>query len=368
MSRSPFKFLDSYQKEDADRFFGRERETAQLYNAVHASNLVLVYGASGTGKTSIINCGLGNQFVDSDWFPLYVRRGTDLNESLDRAIAGASKREQAPQDPAVALRRNSESIAAPITERIRALYLEHYRPLYLIFDQFEELFILGSRQEQQRFYETARQILAAAATCKLLIVIREEYIAYLSEFERILPSLFDNRLRVEKLNDANLARIVVGTARSTGIQVTDPKATVSLILDSIRDRRTGVDLASLQIYLDRLWRADLERQGTDSPATVTFDAALVERVGTLEKVLSGFLDEELVGIEAGLSKRGVGQPRGIPLEVLFALVTEEGTKRNLDVPSILDALPGNHTISEADVRFCLSELERIRLVRPLAAG
>ena len=51
MKRSPFKFLDSYQKEDKDRFFGRERETAQLYNAVRASNLVLVYGASGTGKT-----------------------------------------------------------------------------------------------------------------------------------------------------------------------------------------------------------------------------------------------------------------------------------------------------------------------------
>ena len=36
---SPFKYLDAYQKEDADRFFGRERETAQLYNGVHASNL-----------------------------------------------------------------------------------------------------------------------------------------------------------------------------------------------------------------------------------------------------------------------------------------------------------------------------------------
>ena len=42
LSRSPFKFLDAYQKEDRDRFFGRERETAQLYNAVRASNLVLV--------------------------------------------------------------------------------------------------------------------------------------------------------------------------------------------------------------------------------------------------------------------------------------------------------------------------------------
>jgi hypothetical protein len=355
MSRSPFKFLDAYQKEDKDRFFGRERETAQLYNAVHASNLVLVYGGSGTGKTSIINCGLGNQFVDSDWLPLYVRRGTDLNQSLERAISGAMKRDVLAAE-------------VPITERIRALYLDYYRPIYLVFDQFEELFILGSPPEQQRFYETVHQLLGASVTCKVLIVIREEYIAYLSEFEKVVPSLFDNRLRIEKLNDANLARIIVGTARAACIQVTDPPATVSGILENIRDRRTGVDLTNLQVYLDRLWRADLERQGTETPATVTFDPVLVEKVGKLGNVLSAFLDEELVAIEAGLSKRGVAQPQGIPLEVLFALVTEEGTKRNLDVASILDALPGNRDIGEPHLRYCLAELERIRLVRPLAAG
>ncbi len=355
MSRSPFKFLDAYQKEDADRFFGRERETAQLYNAVHASSLVLVYGASGTGKTSIINCGLGNQFVDSDWLPLYVRRGTDLNQSLEREISGAMKRD-------------GLTAEAPITERIRALYLDHYRPIYLVFDQFEELFILGSALEQQRFYETVHQLLGAGVTCKVLLVIREEYIAYLSQLEKILPALFDNRLRIEKMNDANLARIIVGTARAAGIQVTDPPATVSSILENIRDRRTGIDLTNLQVYLDRLWRADLERQKTETPATVTFDPALVERVGKLGNVLSAFLDEELVAIEAGLAKRGVAQPQGIPLEVLFALVTEEGTKRNLDVPSILDALPGNRDIGEPNLRFCLAEFERIRLVRQLAAG
>ncbi|MEO8634894.1 MAG: ATP-binding protein [Gemmatimonadales bacterium] len=355
MSQSPFKFLDAYQKEDADRFFGRERETAQLYNAVHASNLVLVYGASGTGKTSIINCGLGNQFVDSDWLPLYVRRGTDLNRSLEREITGAMKQ----AGPAG---------EASITERLRALYLDHYRPVYLIFDQFEELFISGSVAEQLLYYGALRQILAAGTACKVLIVIREEYIAYLSALEKVIPGLFDNRLRIEKMNDANLGRIIVGTAGAAGITITDPPATASAILENIRDRRTGIDLTNLQVYLDRLWRADLERQGTGTPSTVTFDPSLVERVGKLGNVLSAFLDEQLAIIEAALLKRGVAQPQGIPLEVLFALVTEEGTKRNLDVPAILDALPGNGSIGEPHLRFCLAELERVRLVRPLAGG
>src|SRR6185503_1441174 len=120
---------------------------------------------------------------------------------------------------------------------------------------------------------------------------------YLSELEKMVPSLFDNRLRVEKLNDSHLARIIIGTARAAGIQVIDPAATASSILENIRDRRTGIDLANLQVYLDRLWRADLERQGTDTPATVTFDVALAERVGKLANVISAFLDEQMVAIE-----------------------------------------------------------------------
>ena len=60
--QSPFKFLDSYEKSDKEQFFGRNKEIAQLYNALHTSNLMLLYGASGTGKTSLINCGLANEF------------------------------------------------------------------------------------------------------------------------------------------------------------------------------------------------------------------------------------------------------------------------------------------------------------------
>jgi hypothetical protein len=355
MTTSPFKYLDAYQKEDADRFFGRERETAQLYNAVHASNLVLIYGASGTGKSSLVNCGLGNQFVDSDWLPMFVRRGTDLNRSIDRAITGAMQGDARPDDVSIA-------------ERLRALYLVHYRPVYLIFDQLEELFILGTAAEQRLFYETVRQLLEASTGCKLLIIIREEYIAYLSDFEKVVPSLFDNRLRIEKLNDTNLARIIVGTARAAGIRIDEPQVTVPAILENIRDRRSGVDLANLQIYLDRLWRADLERRG-GAPSGAAFDPALTQRVGKLSEVLRDFLTNHLKAIEHGLrAHRGVANPDGIPLEVLFALVTEDGTKRNLDVQSILDALPRNRGIEEPHVRFCLEEFERLRLVRPLAVA
>ncbi len=355
MTAHPFKFLDAYEKEDKDHFFGRERETAQLFNAVHASNLILVYGASGTGKTSLIQCGLSNQFQDSDWLPVFVRRGRDLNDSLFREIDSRLKRGDL-----------ADSVSLP--DRVRSLYLDHYRPIYFIFDQFEELFILGDRAEQATFYGTVRDLLSHSLQCKIIVSIREEYIALLNDFEKVVPSLFDNRLRIELMNDANLSRVVMGTARYGGIHVADPKTTVPAILDSIRDR-SGVDLTNLQLYLERLWHEDRKRQDLAGqvPANgVTFDLPLVERVGKIENVLSIFLDEQVKVLEAELASRGIERPDGLPMELLFTLVTSEGTKRNMDAAEIAHALPPNRRIDASHVQHCLDAFTRLRLLRLLA--
>lgn len=46
---SPFKFLDSFTKDDKDIYFGREREVEELYARIFQGKLLLVYGLSGTG-------------------------------------------------------------------------------------------------------------------------------------------------------------------------------------------------------------------------------------------------------------------------------------------------------------------------------
>ena len=87
---SPYKFLDAYTKEDRDIFFGREKETEELYQNIFESKLILLYGVSGTGKTSLINCGLANKFEESDWLPVNIRRGPDINTSLREQLINLS--------------------------------------------------------------------------------------------------------------------------------------------------------------------------------------------------------------------------------------------------------------------------------------
>ena len=345
---SPFKFLDAYDKSDASRFFGRDRETAQLHNAVFASNLTLLYGASGTGKTSLINCGLANKFYDTDWLPLFIRRGANLNDSLDFALKNALS---------TAIQNDILSLA----DRVQLLYRKNYRPVFLIFDQFEELFILGKPAEAAAFYSAVEELLSAPMPPKIIFSIREEWIAYLNEFEKTIPYLFENRLRVEKMDDRNLFKVVGGTLRAAKIDIVDPSVTIRKILDNIRDRRDGVDLTNLQVYLDRVFRKANDRATpTDG---VKFDPSVVDAVGAMQNVISAFLDEQFTAVETELTRRGVRQPKGLPLEILFTMISDDGTKKPVDLAAILDGLPRNVAMSEADVNYCLDEFKRIRILR-----
>ena len=48
MKKSPFKFLDSYSKDDRNIFFGRDKEIEELYSRVFESKILVVYGTSNT--------------------------------------------------------------------------------------------------------------------------------------------------------------------------------------------------------------------------------------------------------------------------------------------------------------------------------
>src|SRR6185295_206148 len=88
MANTPFKFLDSYTSDDRDIFFGSEKEIEELYYKILDGRLLIVYGSSGTGKTSLIQCGLAGKFDEADWMPVIVRRAENINESLKKTLQG----------------------------------------------------------------------------------------------------------------------------------------------------------------------------------------------------------------------------------------------------------------------------------------
>ncbi|MFN0033647.1 MAG: NACHT domain-containing protein [Saprospiraceae bacterium] len=318
--KSPFKFLDAYTADDRNQFWGREEEIDALYGMVAQNRLILVYGQSGTGKTSLVQCGLASRFDSTDWLPLFVRRQGDLNRSLDARLA------QALGQPGI------ESPAAAL----ESLYETFLRPPYLIFDQLEEVFVLGSLEEQQQFANTIRGLLHASVPCRILFIIREEYLAQLYATERTLPTLFDRRLRVEPMSAAKVRGVLTSSFERFNIAVQPPaEDTLGQIIDNISGGKAGIQLPYLQVYLDTLYREDFVRNypnampgegGTWQP--VEFTREEVKAVGKIENVLERFLREQQERLQKELeAKFGSATAEDAVRKVLDTFVSDEGTKR-----------------------------------------
>lgn len=359
--KTPFKFLDAYGAEDKGAFFGRDEEVAALYDMAAKNRLILVYGQSGTGKTSLVQCGLAGRFDATDWMPLFIRRQHDINDRLARALAELS---ELPAD-------------APITDLLDDIYCTYLRPAYLIFDQLEELFVLGSSAEQRRFTDNINAILKCGTPCRILLIIREEYLAYLYDLEAHIPGLLDRRLRVEPMGRAKVKQVLTG---AFGHYNMTPEAPEETTLEAIVDRvsgKSGVQLPFLQVWLDRFYRAIFTSQYPILPASeglawpaLRVIRSEVDQFGDLADVLEDFLEETTAAVNADVAARFPTAEENAVRSLLDVFVSEEGTKRPLAFEWKGEALHFGHPWSEMlsalspeALGFICRRLEQARLLR-----
>ncbi|MGD0581413.1 MAG: AAA family ATPase [Bacteroidales bacterium] len=317
--KSPFKFLDSYTKEDRDIFFGREREIEELYHRVFESKIMLVYGVSGTGKSSLIHCGLANKFQETDWLPLVIRRGGNMLDNLGLAIKAAS------------ITPLTGEILTPLhfKKAVKSLYLDHYKPVFFIFDQFEELFIFGNKDEKRSFIQVIKAIVESDIQCRFIFVMREEYMASFTEFERYIPSIFQNRVRIEKMSHTNALEAIKGPCKVAGINVEEGFA--ESLLEKLSPESADVELTYLQVFLDRIFRSAAGnyppfRGDEGGLAGLNFTTSLLSQVGDVSDLLGSFLDEQI----SLLSDPDTG------LAVLKSFVSVKGTKQPMKVEEVRD--------------------------------
>ena len=333
----PRPFADNEREQQL--FFGREREGADLLSLVMADRSVLFYAPSGAGKSSLVNARLLPALRAEGFVVLgRARVGGQLPADLPvTAVANVYVynllRDLDPgHQGEVSLRRQRlpDFLAQGAGEESDRV---------LVIDQFEEIFTTYPEQWEKRedFFRQLSQALSADPRLWVILTMREDYIAELDPYARLLP----NRLRVRyRLNymDATAALAAVTKPAELGGRPFEPGVAERLV-DNLRQRvEEGatespaalgemVEPVQLQVVCMQLWQRLLEEPG----ATITAEDVekLARGAGLGEFVnhaLASFYEQTLAAVVAATTT-GVSERE---LRDWFSqrLITRDGT-RNL---------------------------------------
>ncbi len=127
----PYKFLDYFEARDVPIFYGREWEAPALQRQIMAYKLTVLYGASGVGKTSLLQAGVIPRLHQDGYATFYVRSLEDPAQAI-KAEALRLAQDEAQLD--------EEARATALHPFLRRVLPPETR-LVVFLDPFEEFFI-----------------------------------------------------------------------------------------------------------------------------------------------------------------------------------------------------------------------------------
>lgn len=226
----------SFEDSDIDRslFFGRDKETQLLLHETLISNLVVMYGKSGLGKTSLINAGLNQALRDRGFIPFKIRFNTPGIDPLQAVFDGISH---------IAKKKHLDYEAGEENSLWQFFKTAAFwgpgntllKPV-LILDQFEEFFTLHSPGNRKKFiwrladlvnntipFELKASIAPGKPfpysdkppNVKIIISIREDFLGQLEEMSENIPAILHHRFRLMPLNCEQARQAIIGPSRVT---------------------------------------------------------------------------------------------------------------------------------------------------------
>ncbi|OUL29260.1 hypothetical protein, partial [Nostoc sp. 106C] len=268
--------------------------------------LTVIHGQSGVGKSSILQGGLipalqQQAIGERDALPILLRSYTDWVGILGRRLVESVER----------LRGIYLTSAADILAQLRN-NAERNLLTVLIFDQFEEFFFVYKDQAQRRpFYEFLRVCLDILFV-KVILSLREDYLHYLLELDRIFDlkvinnNILDKNIRyyLGNFSPADAKTVIQSLTEKTHFYL-EPNLIDELVIDLAGD-------------IGEVRPIELQIVGTQLQTEKITTLAKYRQAGTKEKLVERFLEEVIKDC-------GAGNERTARL-VLYLLTDENGTR------------------------------------------
>ena len=290
-----------FQDTDYDRrlFFGREAETQALLHLVLAEKLVVLFGKSGMGKTSLLNAGLCQLLRERNFMPLPIRFNVPEIDPLRAVFTGI-------QD--IAAQQQFEYTPGPATTLWEYFQTAEFwsdqdtllTPV-LILDQFEDFFDFHAEAQRLTLIAQLAELLGDHVShIKIMVAIREDYLGQLEEMSRHIPAILQNRFRLTALTRRQAKEAIINPAQVQAETIHTnsfgyaPEA-VEALLDFLckrKERDKTVMTNEVEPFQLQLLCQDLETKVRTQQKSTVQTGDLGGESG-MQKVLQNFYDRQL---------------------------------------------------------------------------
>ena len=368
----PWLGLVSFTEETREFFHGREEEVAELARRVQRKLLTILFGKSGLGKTSILRAGIVPRLRPLGFCPVYVRIDYSRDapppgEQIKQAIFRAS--EASGQWTHVGVAVPGESLWEFLHHRgdfLRDASGRTLTPL-LIFDQFEEIFTLAQsddfgRRRAAEFVEELADLVEnrppkalearidaddavaeafdfTRSDYRVLIALREDYLAHLEAFKTSMPAITQNRMRLAPMTgEQALEAVMKPGGRLVSREVAE--AIVRFIAGGSELRNAEVEPSLLSLICRELNNARVAQRRNEISADLL--------AGSHDTILAEFYERALAD-----------QPAGVRHFVEDQLLTESGFRESLAEERVKKAFAAAGAAPDALARLVDRRLLRV---------
>jgi hypothetical protein len=318
MSQFRYPGAKPFVKEEQHLFFGREDDIKQLYSLVALESLIVLFGKSGLGKSSLINAGMASLFKSKNYSTIFIRFGNKPSENADTLhdIFIQRTTNNPKKNFLDKIIDNNHSFwyifkSKQIEDKLNQQYL-------IIFDQFEEIFTFSD--EVESFTNSVAELLSTnipeeyrvalrdkikqgdnilsdeeidklykPLNIKILISIRSDKLSFLNRLSYRIPNILQKCYELLPLTPAQAINAIAKPAQLNGDFYSPKFNFSSALLNYIIDYLSGEKLNSIESFQLQLICQYFENQAIElrkktKHTAIEFDAG--ENVRIVVKQIS----------------------------------------------------------------------------------
>ena len=349
---NPFPGLRPFMHEEADLFFGRDRQSDELVGRLARKRFLAVLGTSGSGKSSLVRAGLLPSLeggfmagAGAHWAMAILRPQDDPIGFLARALVEAGALPNLDLSGAAAvgivettLRRSSLGLV----EVARLARLEPHENLLILVDQFEELFRFADLAKERGTEDEAKAfvklLLVAAQQADVpvyvVITMRSDFLGDCDRFSGLPEAITDSPYLTPRLTRDELQAAITGPVGVHGGRIAP--SLVQRLLNDVGDDTDQLPI--LQHALMRGW----DHWQHDEPDKRPIDISDFDAIGGMAEALSRHAEEAYASLPSDRER--------MIAERLFKCLTEKGPdNRELRRPTPLSRVAAIASVDLAEV-------------------